>query len=342
MLRAACKSSIPLALSAVARRSIAVFTEQSDILMNNAKHRHFKSNVWFEVEDAWWTKNYATLKPKEAPTQASIQRRIELYNADQLVKRPEELDQRAAHSSARTMAPYSQAFQEELERTAKMHGFASKWWMSEREITKRNANLRQGARPSVIIMRATAQLVNADQFDKPEALAAVPLSAATKKPYARELQELLSADVEKNKYPTGLYFTVKQLEALGLDGLVKPEAPFVAHNMTFRGFTVYNVDELADSENILKSLQRFPVTTDSYLLSGKPVGATLAPNLAAAGKKSKYWVSERDVEARKWKVLPGCKGVSADAKEGKQIMFYSVHQLSNPAEGFKKAGTKAL
>jgi hypothetical protein len=324
------------------RRNIAVFTEQSEVLANNAKHRGFKSNVWVEVEDAWWTKRIAALKAGEAPTKAPIQRRIELYNVDQLVKRPDDLESRAMHSSMRTMAPYSQAFQEELEGKAKVHGFGSKWWLSEREVVKRNLSLRHDARPSVIMMRAIANLVNADQFDKPAELSRIALSAATKKPYSSAMQATLAADIAKNNYPTGLYFSTKQLEAFDMTDLIKPETQPVIHELTRPSLSLYNIDDIVKGDALLKELQRFPVEVDSYVFSGKPVGGKMQEKVAAAGKTGKYWVSSRDVESHKLKVVRGSKPIAFSEKAPIPVKMYSVHQLTNPAEGFKKAGTRAL
>jgi hypothetical protein len=349
MLRRIRLNSFAVAVAGAAR-NIAVFTEQSEVLANTAKHRGFNSNVWVEADDAWWTKALSPLKHGEVPVrEVPIQRRIELYNVDQLVKRPQDLPKAAAHSSMRTSAPFGGRFQEELETKAKIHGFASKWWLSRAVMRKQELELRRGAAPVVVMITGRADLYNAEQFQEPSAIAATPFSGLSKKPYRAETADALRAFAAEKKFSSGLFFTLKQLEGLGLGDLVAPGAePLalpVSKNSMSGSLTLYNVESIVKGDALAQEMQRYPVDVDTYLISGRPVGEGVKAQCAAAGYASKYWVSGRDVEMRKLKVRPDAKSVEHAAlrdREQPMVKYFNVHQLTDPTYAFRLAGARSL
>lgn len=391
MLRSRFTCSVALATTAACallqqqQRTIAFYTEQSEALINAAKHKGYTSNVWFENDDIWMLRDSSKLKnaqesPKgtayadkqysatETPVEFRGLRRVELYNADQLTTKPSDCTpEPALHSSLRTKSAYGGKFQRDLTAISDRNNFRSKWWLSAREVAKRN--LEVGGRrfkPNAILLQGSIKVFNADQFEDPKRIAQEPVWAVSKKIMGRDLSEVLLPLVQKNGWPTGLFVTGKQLEHFGLAHLVKPGEEPVEMAFPDRGGRdgfkkpsrlFYNLTQVKDYEKIAASLGRFPTGQPTYFSSGQAIKfEPLIKTLDALGEKGKdswanYWVSANDLKIRSWKLQDGATGIdtsledsSAESakKEPQPFTLFSVHQLTKPEELFKVAGTKVF
>src|SRR3989338_1422949 len=75
-------SSFSASLS-IAKRTVFVYTPQSEVLQNNAKYLKYTSPVWVEESDEHWWKKVTELKsPDERPTEIVFPRLFEYYNLE--------------------------------------------------------------------------------------------------------------------------------------------------------------------------------------------------------------------------------------------------------------------
>jgi hypothetical protein len=337
---------------------IFVFTQSSPVLANNAKHLGYKSNVWVEDDDSWWWSKVTELKSKdERPTEVGVHRLIEYYNLDALTNKadllkdlpPSEKTATAGmHTSFRTKATFGGSVGEDFEASAQLHGYQSKFWISAQEVRREKHPLARNTKPTSVVFTTPAKLYCADQFRDVAKIAQCPVSGMKRKPYAGDFKEALEKDIAANKYATGLYFTLSQLEHFGLAADLRPDAmPVQLHLTPMRGETLlYDVSSVEGGDKLVDELQRFPVEEHTFLISGRPIRdeQTLA-EMKKARNASKYWISGRDLSTRGYKIKEGAKGVafqggSKQPANQLTVLLYNVAQLTNPDLGFEKAGTK--
>jgi hypothetical protein len=375
-------------------RGIVVFTEQSPVLKNNAQHLGYKSNLWVEDSDRFWTQKLTSLKKSDPPqraTEIAVSRIYEYYNLDCIA--PESIaDLHASsdtasssdsapassssastkngdaaatadptqHSSFTTKAPFGKAVAEEFENCARQRGYTSHMWVTAGLVRSRNIALLPGAKIASVQFPGKGRFYNAEQFEHPARLEATPISAYKRLPYGGAALEALRGDMAARGWRSGLYFTLGQLELFDLTGRLADGAEPVEvtgefgqpFNPTLPKHRLFNVDEVRNGEDLLDELNRFPVEEDTFLISGNPVAdAGLLAGLARVRPRysTRYWVTQRDVEARGYALKPDAVGVSRTGSEEETarrremtLLFYNVEQLENRDEGFLLAGTRAV
>jgi hypothetical protein len=343
---------------AAAWRGNYVFTQSSSVLENNAKHLGLKSCVWIEDTDEYWWGKVTALKPDQRPTELTVKRLIEYYSLDCLAD-PTRLagydpalhGTPGKHASWRTKMPFRDSLADEFEAAARLHGYTkSSLWITVNEVRKQKLALVPRARPTGVLIGSVAKVYNADQFVAPESIACVPVSGYKRRPYSGDFRDALARAVATHKYPTGLFFTVAQLELFSLTDDVLPDAQPVQIPLTnARGrLTLFNIDEVEDAARVATELQRFPVTRHTMLVSGKPIAnERMLAAMDKAGFTSKYWCGDQDITARGMKLKENARGVQwagdSDAQQvPTSVMVYSVHQLKNPDLGFARAGSRAV
>lgn len=344
-----------------------MFTQQSPVLQNNAKHLGFKSNIFVEDADRFWWNKLTTLKPNQRATEISLSRIHEYYNLD--VVAPEvraelerELpDPRGQHCSLSSKAPFAKMISEEFESCARQRGYTSTYWLSVATVRNRSVKLLPSARLASVQFPGKGRFFNAEQFEHPRRIETTPISAYKRMPYTGPTLDALRADVEARSWPTGLYFTLGQLELFDLTGSLKEGAEPVEvtgefgapFNPTLSKHRLYNIEEVLNGDDLLDELNRFPVEEDTFLISGQPVtDARLQEGLAKVRDtytQSRYWVTKKDVEGRGYALKPDAVGISRTGDEEEPtrrremtLIFYNVHQLENPDVGFEIAGTRAV
>lgn len=342
------------------RRSVAlnvfVFTQQNAVLANNAKHLGFKSNVWVEEEDAWWWQKATQLKPDQRATETKVQRFIEYYNLDSLQNKAaleadlptnEQSATGGYHTSFRTKTPFSGSLGKNFEKAAELHGYKSKFWISAQEVRKNKHPLVRGSKPTSVVFPTTGRLFNADQFVAPDAITKCPVSGMKRKPYGGDFRAALEKDIAANKYSTGLYFTLNQLEHFGLASDLRPNAmPVQLHLTQLRGnLKFFSLDEVEGGERLLGELQRFPVEEHTFIISGRPVRdeKTLEIMKKRKAGTSKYWISQTDLATRQYAVKEGAEGIpfqGGQAASQLTVLMYNADQLLKPEVAFTVAGTK--
>ena len=357
-----CTGGGALARLSAASRAHVVFTPQSDVLINNAKHLGLASPVWVEAEDKYWTDRLTPLRAGQVPTELPVARMHDFYNlecvADWQKIAAELPDANGQHSSVLTKRPYSRAVAAEFERVARGRGYTSQYWVAAKNVRINKTRLVRGARPANIRIVSRARLFNADQFEQPDLISQTPVSAYKGTPFGGAVGDTLRAHAVAQKYPTGLYLTPTHLDLFGLaDKLVDGATPVTVE---FKGpgggsgaaaafaHSFYSVDDVEDAGRLLEQLQRFPVEVDTFLISGQPVTEpALAELMRGAKRKSKYWVSRRDLDVRKFALKPAAVGVESragGAKEGQAsaTVFYNAAQLTDPQLAYTLVGTKTV
>jgi hypothetical protein len=336
-----------------ASRTIAMYTQQSDALANAAKYKGYTSPVWFEQEDLWWIERITAVKADQRPVEVSGYRRIELLNVNQLTSAPEGVAEAATHSSLRKGEPYGERAQKDLSEIAAACKFTSKWWLSPREARSRGLAVRFGENPKAIVTRGPFKVFNVEQFENPERLAQEPVSGASRKSYGgTELGKALLAATQAAKFPTGLFFTAKQLEQYDLLGSVKPDAKPVELSLLGSagdagGLTVVmggasaaaaaaaappaeakpasdralvNLDDVEKAEELVAALQRFPVSVPTMLISGDQIAdQSLRARCAAASaarKASNYWLTRQQASQRGLTLKAGAPFVELHSVSG--------------------------
>ena len=327
-----------------ATRSV-MYTEQHPVLANNAKARKFKSNLWVDVdEDAWWTNKLSAVKAGERPTQVAGPRRLELFNMSQIENPPTDLPSVDVPTSLRTGKSFSKLIAQDLkERTVAYPNLTSNYWLGRGEAKTRNLNVIQGQKPSILLITVPMKLLNADQFEEPAKIIQTPISGGSKKPYGSDITELVK---EKLKGQRPLLFSLKQVQTLGLslkENAAGIQLPFADNReMQLNDYKLYNVDDVKGAADLMDKLQRYPVNTHTYLLSGKEVGEKFQAVIKALPPKASrscYWMSHIEVENHGLTLNQGAAAVTLPSRaKTNDSAVYSVDELTDPSAGFAKAG----
>lgn len=350
------------------------------MLANNVKHLGFKSNVWVEDADRWWWGKITTLKTPltssssggsassqhQRATEIAVTRIHEYYNMDCVSPESrEELmrglpDPKGIHHSFSSKAPFAKMIHEEFESCARQRCYASHYWLSPGTIEKRLVKLLPGARIASVQFPGKGRFFNAEQFEHPSRIETTPVSAYKRLPYGGATLDALRNDMIARGWKTGLYFSLGQLELFDLTGRLQDGAEPVEvtgefgqqFNPTLTKHRLYNMDEVEKGDDLLDELNRFPVEEDTFLISGNPVvDEKLLAGLqrVRARYSTRYWLTKKDCEGRGYKLKPDAVGVSRTGDEEEPtrrremtLIFYNVHQLENPDEGFALAGTRAV
>lgn len=388
MLRRGISSSCAAATFAsasalvAAQRSICVFTQQNQMLQNKAKYKGYTVTVWWEHADLWLLRKVgAELKPNEEAITVQIDRRVELYNLAQYAPTQRsaetgfaaDLPPATQHSSFRSKQPYGATFQSELAARAGALGLPadSKYWLTAKEAARWHLRL-SGTTPDMraatsVVARLSSKVYSAQQFDKPDVVARIPVSGLSKRPFGPEMAKPLLAVVAERQWPTGLFFTEKQLDLFGLKARAGETAISVA--MPPRGSsgtisggpstvtTVYTLADVEGAEDIMKSLGRAPLDEPAMLHSGKPLRsewAALAKALLAgrpASPAANHFLTGSEIQRRGYKLKEGAVGFEVGAaptpgsnlnsNNAGSLSFFHAEQLEDPAKAYTVAGTKA-
>lgn len=316
-------------------RTVVVYSEQDPVLANNQKARHFKSNMWVEEADAWWTSKLTGLKPAEKPTVTTIDRRLELLNGDQFQNVPATMKAAVTqHSSGKTGKAYGTKMSQQLEEHAQKERFVSKWWISPQEARKRGWQLKDRQRPVTMMMRVESKVFNAEQFAEPVKLTEVCFSGGSKKPFGEELAQKLRKHMHEHKFHSGLYFSQKQLDAMGLATTSTAQGCPVSSGTALK---LFNAADLIGAEGIMEQLQRYPTAEPAYLLSGRLLGAEWKAEALKMKAATNYWISKREMDREKYQIKADAKAIVYPGSY--EVLMYNVEQLHNKAEGFRLAGT---
>lgn len=308
-------------------RSVVLLNESQPVLANNAEGRGFKSRVWVEKTDAYWYEALTRVRDGEVPTTTLVPSRIELYNIDQLVSKPEVPKETRGHFSFKTQKRYSGDFARKLDEFSQEHGLDGKWWMSITEVRKQGLRLEMNAQPCIQVLTRQSQMYNADQFENPEVIARRAYNASSGRAYSEAIGEHLRAHADSLGFDTVLYMTGRQLENLKLTA---PTAAIVAEvPVTQRAsIKMFPLEEVENADAFVKSLQRFPVKTHTFIISGQPLSADLLPQAEAMKVKSHYWVSETELVNRGYSLKPNAKFITPVVDE-KKWLAYHIDQLSD-------------
>lgn len=321
-------------------RSMFLFSECNPVLMNNQAAFKSKSNIW--IEDWELPRHQLTLKPDENPTIVLVDKRLELFNMSSVQIPPAGLLEPPTHSSFGSQKPYGQKLQFAMTNESQKCGYTSKWWLTKSAIVKNKMSLNHGAKDLQVLFKSNCKVFHASQLTDPSAVAAIPVSGGTRKPYHSTGPSYLtlSAAVAAHNYSTGLFFTTKQLEALKLE--VKPaQSPISQSVSPSTTFGFYNLDQMKNPEQILEALGRSPVSKPTFLMSGD----TISNELPANKYTSNYWLSGRDAELYNFEIKDEetNKGIPLSdkmkAKGDVKIDMWNADQLVNPKLAFATAGT---
>jgi hypothetical protein len=338
-MRTVCRNVALRAATAAQVRNVAVFTETSAVLQNNAKACSYASNVWVEDSDKFWFDKVTKLTKGQKPTEIVAPKRLEMYNADQLEKMPENLEVAKVPSSAKSGSPYKGSMAQDLAQHAVLKGYTSNWWMSPGYMRMNKLRAKQNEQPRVSMMNVPVKLYNAGQFENPAAIALHGFSGGSKKPYSGDMAMALQADATANGHKTALYFSLKQIQAFDL--ALKPDAKgFTLPEMVGERTMLHSVDSVQNGAKLLAELNRFDVSEPTHLLSGKPLGAAYLEGAEKVGGslKSKYWVSRIEVENRGYKLVGAATRVSIHLPTKFTTEVFNVSQLTNQAAAYKIAG----
>jgi len=114
---------------------------------------------------------------------------------------------------------------------------------------------------------------------------------------------------------------------------------------------IYNVDDIEGGAQLYDDLQRFPVGIPTYVISGRQLGDRFKSAIQAAPPKpgrGNYWISGAEMEQRGLHAKPGAVPISMsngnDSSKpvdpsAMNVVLFSVDQLTDPTEGYMKAGT---
>lgn len=242
-------------------RSIVVYSQQNPASLrptkstiNDNDNSTFK-NMWFEEDDIFhpyrgWAGQLSQLKPGEEdkPTTCrNVIKMLEYYNLDCIMdpdqipepqpKSPSKQKQVEAaaqtekntHSSSASLTFHVHGLtgkpfhrQDDFAAAATARGYTSKRWVPANEVRKRSLRLVRGSKTTSITLPVTTQLWNISQFQNPEKLAKVPISAYKLRPFSLKFAQLLAKDIDEKKYSSGLYFTAEQMELFNLMSELKP------------------------------------------------------------------------------------------------------------------------
>lgn len=338
-------------LRATATFRSVYFSEQSPVLTQAASALGLKSNVW--VEDWFVNQPKNNLAPgKKAPnaTKVTLWKSLELFNADQLIKRDQspaapELNA-TVHSALLSQRPYGKSIAFDMEAIATKNGYNSKWWIPAGKTWGKTSefvprDLKDNAHKFFIT--GSVNVFPLETLKGAQAFLDLPISGATRRFFKDEGDRAtaLKAFAAEHGFKSGLFFTDKQLQRANIE--VKPDATpcavaagdFGASN---NNFACYNIEQLEGYENILLSLGRYgnpdkPV----YMFSGMEVRSKAVQD-AQAKYTQNYWVTVRDVEENMWSLRSDDERPVSNSTVEFTNNFYNVEQLVNPVEGFARAG----
>lgn len=333
--------------STVAARQV-YFSEQSPVLAQAAAALGLKSNVW--VEDWLVNQPKNNLKPGKSapnPSKVTLWKALELYNADQLLKR----DQSSAapevnasvHSAVVSQRPYGKSMSFDMDAIAVKNNYESKWWIPAGKTWGRNSEYVPRDfkdSPHRFFITGAVNVYPLETLEGSQTLLQTPISGSSRRFFKEdgERAEALRAFVKSNGFSSYLFFTDKQLNRAGIE--IKPDAvpAVIASGETSSNFAVYNIEQLAGYENILASIGRYGTPeTPVYLFSGMEVKSKAVQD-AQSKFTQRYWVSVRDVEENQWSLRSDTERPTSSSTMEFTNNFINVEQLVNPAEGFARAG----
>ena len=372
---AAAASLSCCALPAVAARTIVLFSQGYPDLEAKQRAGGYKSNMWIEETDMWWVSRVTALRPDQRAAPTRFERLVEFYNLDDVIdgavleaQLPSDAAGGSAggdkHMSYSSRKPFGTAVASMLEKEAQARTLRSRWWITKPAARKQNILVIRNRRPARIYMPTSANFFNAEQFVDAARLARTPVSARTSLPYGREWESTLGADIAKNGFASGLYFTAAQLASHGLNDAIVEGAPSVkiASTAGARGREIdesiyFNVDQAADPAAAIANFARDPTARAAdgaqhmYLVSGRIVESTLRRDLfaaAAAKFASPYWLSGFEAKRYKIDMRPGeepldvsTDKLKAHMESKSEIELFNVWSLINPDDGFRVCGKKS-
>lgn len=327
------------------------FSEQSPALAQASAALGLKSNIW--VED-WFVNqpknNLAPTKKAANPTKVTLWKSLELYNADQLIKRDQtpaspELNA-SVHSALVSQRPYGKNMAFDMDAIATKNNYTSKWWIpAGKTWGKASEFVTRDAKDNAhkFFITGAVTVFPLETLKGAQAYLDQPISGASRRFFKEDgdRANALKAFVKEHGFGSSLFFTDKQLQRAGIE--VNPKATPCAvaagdYGSSNPSYSCYNIEQLEGYENILVSLGRYgnpdkPV----YLFSGTEVQSK-AVHDAQSKYTQKYWVSARDAEENLWRLRSDDESPVSNSTVEFTNNFFNVEQLVKPVEGFSRAG----